>query len=352
MKIQLLLVAALFLLSHSIAASSDEGMLNSKNLPDAAVTVPNDCNKTSSCASDISLIEIKNSYVREGKRIVTRPETKKDLSDIDSISNFSAAPMLDRNICQSKKTIGHYYFWAPMKAFNGWNDYLSSFSQRIRTGLASDGHIVVELAESAPGERHFALCDVTTVNDTSGPPRDCTTVAVATPGDLWVRGGNREQGWCLTSASFRNSGAIEIKFDLTFSGDPTNVNQAIVDTMKSSFRLSTSSDVSQDDHKQFESAQISAVGALRDSAILKGGWRESLEFDGYLARETKNLYSFRGAVHALVCRQAVGNIVEYHGLSSSQQASYAAEFDKQIGIALKKAGNNCIEKDSRTIICD
>lgn len=321
-------------------------------LPIAAITVPMGC-EAASCPFDITIQDALSAYETVGKRWIEslRKTSEVDKAPLSPFEKFLVEPITERNICEEAKTIGFYYSWAPLSAFQNSEKIFSALVERLSKGISKNGYVLAELAVPNNVERHFALCQVTTVKGASGPPRDCTTVAVATKDQLLVRIGNGQQAFCYTSASFRNSGAIDIDFDVQSPVKPADLSKAIINLLQKNLELSATYRISSSKSNEFESAYFSGASSLRDSKILQAGWRESVDFSGYLERKDQRTYSFNGTVHAMICRQAVGDIVNYHGLDSVQQAAYAKFFNDNIEKVLKNNGGQCESKDAKSIIC-
>lgn len=150
-----------------------------------------------------------------------------------------------------------------------------------------------------------------------------------------------------TGATIRApTGLIDITFKVRTTVDPDMLIQSVLDVLQSEFNLSAV--------RRGSFPGIEAVSALRDSSILQPGWREAIDLSVIVEQdeEAENHYRVDGNVRAMVCRQALGSIVDYHGLSSAQQAAYAAAYDRGFEKAIFSAGRNCRKRDAQTILCD
>lgn len=193
---------------------------------------------------------------------------------------------------------------------------------------------------------------MTSVAGVAGPPRACATVALLTPGQAWLRSDDAQHLSCPRSASFRNSGAIDLHYKVSSGADPGRLGQALLQAIQSRFGLAAEQEIARGAQGQLYSIYIRAAGTLGNSRILGGGWREALDFDGVIQPHGERELSVRGTVHALVCRQALGEIVQYSGPDNAQQAAYAAAFDAGIAAAIAAAGTGCKRTDANTIDCD
>jgi hypothetical protein len=228
---------------------------------------------------------------------------------------------------------------------------LKVLRSRAQDGKPFDGYVIVESDKSTDSEQHLALCTVSQVSDAFGPPRQCVTVAIVTPNETWLRGGDRGLTSCYIMATFRNSGAIDITFNVQTKTNPLDVSAALLRVLKTDFDLSAEQEVSNARDGKLDAIYIRSSGSLRDSKILPVGWREALDFDLYIV-PTKDGISIRGTAHALVCRQALGSVVDYRGLDDSQRAAYASALDSGVDLAIRSSCKKYQKQDAKTIVCD
>ncbi|MET3133446.1 hypothetical protein AAKU55_003736 [Oxalobacteraceae bacterium GrIS 1.11] len=305
------------------------------------ISAPVACDDAPSCGSDIGPAQAQASYAGHGRRSL--PATGR-----------SASAMTERNLCDAVPLPGTAgdYFWAPAHELIGGEAALRQLLLRAASGAATGGHVIVETDTSTALERHLALCSVATVAGVTGPPRNCATVALIMPQQVWLRGGNPRQAVCVRSASFRNSGAIDLHYTVLSGADPRKVGTALLRAIEQGFGLSAEQEISNNNKGELDAIYIRATGALGDSRILGGGWREAIDFDGFILPKGERQLSVRGTVHALVCRQALGNIINYNGPSDAQRAAYASAFDAGIATAIRASGANCKKQDATTIECE
>lgn len=343
--ITIILVAA-FCIS---GCATVESISQEWNVP-VAIRAPVDCYDTSSCGEDISLEKAKESYTEHGEaKIFKRRDT---VSTIAATLPFEPTPILESHICDRASTTAFYYFWAPIQQFKNGDNALQSLLLRARLGNVRNGYVVVEASKSTPEQKHIALCKAVVIGGISGPPRECVTVAILTSQETWVRGGDANQLTCAAQAFFRNSGVIDIEYTVTGRANPVHIAELIQRALEADFGLAVDRDISTDEKGKFLSAYIRATSSLRNSTILETGWREALDFDVYIYSLAENKFSVRGNVRALVCRQALGNIVDYQGPSAAQQGAYATAFDSGVEAAIRKSSKICKKIDAKTLICD
>lgn len=250
------------------------------------------------------------------------------------------------------------YYWAPTDQLQDGKAALAQLLKRARDGKWFDQrfgtYVIVESEGSAAEEQHLALCSVTRIGDVVGPPRDCETVAIITPDRAWLRAQTRQINIGdfiqRTSYSVRLTGAIDISFDVAHR-NPLELSGSLLRTLKTDLGLSVLQEVSRAEDGSLQSIYLRAATPVRDSKILQSGWREALDFD-ILLRPQNNRVDIRGTAHALVCRQALGDLIEYHGLDDAQRAAYAKALDGYVDAAIKAVCKNYIQRDAKTINCN
>src|SRR5712664_4236825 len=123
--------------------------------------------------------------------------------------------------------------WASVEIIKNGIAEVQDLRARAASGELANGRIVVETLESKPDEQHLALCSVRAIKGAQGPPDNCTTVAIVTP-TLTLLRAELIESWnfgCLTSATFRLSGAIDVTFEVQTQLDPTKFSDSIYRTL-------------------------------------------------------------------------------------------------------------------------
>jgi hypothetical protein len=295
------------------------------------IRVPVRCDSFPSCGDDLSLDQARSSY-RE-RRNFPKPAILQTLTDY--------------NQCDSIATSN--YYWAPIERYSDGEQSLQVLLVRARYGRPFNGFVIAESDESTDSEQHLALCSVSMVGEAVGPPRDCTTVAIITATETWLRGGSRNV-LCKVGATYRNSGAIDITFDVRTKIDSLVMSNALMETLKANFDLSVEREVIRELDGRVHSIFLKSVGSLRNSKILQKGWREALDFDLIITPTTQQI-AIRGVARALVCRQALGSIVHYTGLDDAQRATYGSALDSGVNTAIRSVCKSYEQLDAKTIIC-
>jgi hypothetical protein len=315
-----------------------------------------------SCGEDISLDAAKLSF-----KTVTNHE--------------KLFTVTEDNVCDSASTIGLYYYWAPVERYEDGSQALELLRKRASTGIPftrdalnlSDlfmrerlknldpnllqalkeklpKHVIVESSRSTNEEQHLALCGVSVVGDAVGPPTNCVTVAIITSTETWLRGGNANQSSCYMMASYRNSGAIDITFEVNTRSDPLNFSNAMTQTLKNDLELSVDQEISKDQSGHVDSVLLKSASSLRNSKILPRGWREWLDFDLFLTTSDGKI-SIRGIAHVLVCRQNLFNVSDFNGPDDAQRSLYGSKLDTTVNNAIKSVCEGYRPQDTKTIFC-
>ena len=93
-----------------------------------------------------------------------------------------------------------------------------------------------------------------------------------------------------------------------------------------------------------------STAPLRDSPILKNGWRESFDFDLHLYPESDKIRVY-ATTKPLVCRQASGQAIDYYGPTDAQKSTYAAVLNEHVNRAITRACQQFTQVDSKIIKC-
>jgi hypothetical protein len=213
------------------------------------------------------------------------------------------------------------------------------------------GHgILVEAAESRSGEQHLALCDVRVIRGTIGPPDRCATVAIITKDITLLRAGAHGTVMCLASASIRLGGSIDIRFSVQTKRTLSDFSDSFSEMLSNDLHMVTEQN-SENYHGQIDSISFRSTAPLRDSPILKGGWRESLDFDVSLSRRSDG-FDVYGTAKPLVCPTASGQSVDYHGLTDAQRQAYATALDRYVNGAIIRSCPKAKQIDAKQILCE
>ena len=328
------------------------------------ITAPVGCKvlQAASCGSDITSEQARKSYARivEARKECQSIEPHKrgildhgpGCSPLETLTDF--------NLCGEAGTLAFdYYYWAPLEAYTNGKQVLEEVIARAAKGQvfahAAKGQVlennyqIVRAAESTRHDRHYALCQISKIGATVGPPRNCVTVAVLTRDKVWLRGGYRQQLSCFAASSIRPSGAIDIYFDISTTKEPDVFAAGLKQMLMSDLKLAVEQRDSATDYGD-KSIYLTSAAGIRDSSILSGGWRETLDFDLLISRNSMKI-SVRGTAHVMTNRLASGNLTEYSGLSDVQRNQYASALDLKVRDALRKACPSYRQMDSSTIEC-
>jgi hypothetical protein len=156
---------------------------------------------------------------------------------------------------------------------------------------------------------------------------------------------------CYMMGLFRPSGAIDIRFKILTKIPAFDFANSLGKLIIDDIGMATERRVVKGKDGSVNSIQLISSAALRNSKILPTGWREVLDLDTTLAVQSEVL-DLSSAIHALVSRQAVGNIAQYQGLDDAQRTTYLSVFDSKISSAIKSVCKHATQVDSLTITCD
>ena len=209
--------------------------------------------------------------------------------------------------------------------------------------------VIVEASQSPPGEQHFALCDVRVVRGVVGPPHDCTTVAIVTSAMVLLRRSNAPR-LCQSLARMTLGGAIEVVFDVQTPHEPTAFS-ASIGKMLDRLGLSTEQVVTKSDSGEVYSIGFHSTAGVRNSSILTDGSREAMDFDISISK-SQNALAVYAKISPMVCRQASGNLVDYHPPSDAQKAVYANVLNNLVEDAIGSSCKQFSRTDSKKLICN
>jgi hypothetical protein len=317
------------------------------------------------CALDIEMKQVEASWQKQAERqrvcLATRTEDA-NRSEF-KYGDCDLVPMVFSDICDIRTPTSNYYFWAPAASFpNGPKlaadvlKYLSSSvvfnSKRVHGVLA--GQRIMETSASTEDEQHIAICDTRRTAGALGPPTNCGTVAIRTATDVWLRGGTawRFVRTCDSNpvSMIRESGMINVGFEVTTTMNVSVFSTRLKAKLISDLALSVELEETTDSKGTIVAAILRSTAPLRDSKILAGGWREAFNFDVSLSAQDGKV-RIHGATQPLVCRQALGNIRDYQGLSDAQRSAYASALDNLVEASVASACKTFHKHDARRITC-
>jgi hypothetical protein len=255
----------------------------------------------------------------------------------------------ERNICSNRSK---NYGWAMVHELSDGSEALTRLLKNAESGKPLNNHFqIVEASESRPGEQHLALCEVRVINGDPGPPHNCATVAIITPTKTLLRMGVAP--WplpmCVAAATFRTSGAIDINFQIRTDLDASAFSDSLARMLKDDLGFATEQ-VDRTEAGRIVGVSFRSTAALRDSPILQGGWREALDFDLSVSPEHGNI-AVHGYTDPKVCRQASGQLIDYHGPDDKQKATYATVLNESVKRAITRVCRQVTKVDDRTIEC-
>ena len=315
------------------------------NAAEVAVRAPIGCAASDSfCEHDISAseaISLANNFAVLVAACAADPTLDRDRCDLP--------PLLESHICQASS--GHR--WAYAADLRGGHQELDELLQRLKSGEVFEEYkMIVEAAESPPGEQHLALCYVRVVEGAAGPPRDCTTVAVLVGDSALLRiGTNSTIHTCLASASMSLGGKINVNFEITTSLAGAGFVDALHAMLKQQLGFATVERVEHGTDGAISFWQLVAASPLRDSPILQNGWRESLDLDLNVMRSDAG-FSVYASTKPLVSRTASGSMVEYHYPDDAQRGMYMQTLNTWIGGALTGVCASLTVFDDTTFQCN
>lgn len=349
----------LFSLAISLLLFSSGYSAVARSSSDVDIHIPVSCrdtNNSSSCGKNVTLKQVVD---RHADFLKTKEQR---LSQCDQKTEnclpLLLNPKLYTNTCNS--IYPGDYSWAPSSESKNGSRTLHQLLKRAETGRSfKDGNknlIVLEVLGSDVEERHLAVCSVTEVQGKRGPPKDCAVVAIITSSVTWLRGSSEPEDRfgesCPAAYSERLGPAIDIYFDIDTRNDMSNFASSILSILRNRFKLSAERKINSDDIGEVQSIEIISTSGIRLSEVLRGGWRETLDFD-ILLSEGRGKVNLHGVLHALICRQAGGSFADYRGLNKLEEDHYSKVYDGGINDAIRLACKKTYKQmDDRNIFCD
>jgi hypothetical protein len=361
-------VVLIFCLSRLCFAAVDD---------DARIKVH--CGPGLPCGKDITLDDARQSYSAlkrlrtDSQEIVGRTPSTAAISKLRSLGNLQDCN--DSNVPN---------YWAPLEEFEDGQVVLRSLISHGSSGVpfenltdkspstasSSVEYLVAQSADSVAQERHLMLCETRIIASVAGPPRFCATVAILSPDRVWLRGsikpiacydgyelhsktdhsslGSRN-GHEVAGNTARPTGAIDIQWNVLTKTPVSIFSKPIKDLLSSRLKMMVDQDIVSSGRGEVAVVHLTSTATLRNSSILSG-WREALDFDIDL-RQLPNQVTVSGTAHVAVCQQALGELVEYNGMTDAQRGTYAAALDRAVGDTLIAACRGAQQVDSKTIYC-
>jgi hypothetical protein len=243
------------------------------------------------------------------------------------------------------------YYWLPPDRIAGGKEALNRLLKHSESGNIFGRRQIVGIDQPIAEEQHLALCAVRVVRGRSGPPQDCTTVAMLAKGrQTLIRVGTLPLR-CNAAATFRVTPTIDIKFNINTRKSANEFTEALKNMLEMHLGFTADIDLEKDERAKIYAVGFTATVALRDSPILQRGWRESLDLD-IAVRPQDGGIAVRGTLRPMVCRQAMGNHTKYHGPDDAQKAAYAAAIDNHVAEAIKASCRRFVKHDATRISCD
>ena len=314
-----------------------------------AIRAPVLCDDAPSCGSAISLSEAEASFIR-GEKLLPQKNREPLPPGLLGPVRPKVKPMIDGHICDSADVLGLYYFWAPMERLPGGRQAFDDMIERLQSGHPFESKVYVEASHSRPHERHIALCPVRTIHGRTGPPTNCTTVAIITPSDVWLRAGV-ERSSCYLAGSIRRSGGILIEFEVETARVPVELAHSIQDVLVDELLLEVTGRSTRSPDGLITHIELLSDSGMRDSIVLPRGWRESIEFDVSIAMIDFGVRVY-GDGKASVCRQAVDSLTEYVGLNDAQRSAYVEKFNSSLEDGIRRSCSTFRKLDAKRIVCD
>jgi hypothetical protein len=237
-------------------------------------------------------------------------------------------------------------FWMRVEELKVQNK-VTAMRQRAATGAVLQGFRIAEIISQPPNERHFARCAVRQIAGSEGPPTECETVAIETPGAIYVKA-IIPQASCNAMTSLETDGAtINIDFDIDTRKAASAFSEPIKAMLKNELELEFRQRIN-----ETSSFAFSGIAPMRNSKVLGGSLREAFNFDVWLTKREGKGYALSAQAKPMICSTAAGNAIEYHGLNDGQKETYAKSLEKSVSAAIAKGCTTFHPVDRKTLICE
>lgn len=262
------------------------------------------------------------------------------------------SPAVQANVCGEIGVDAPTYVWASPDEVVGGAGAIEDLEKETRNvGSSAAGYQVV-LEAGTDNEKNFALCVINTINGFAGPPTRCSTVAIERNGKFLIRATpSLAVPDCSQAVSFSFGRSIIVDFDIDTSLNIKDFGSSITKALEASLAVQTEGRFAQDRDGSATSYFMMASSPLRESAILGGGWRESIDLNLFVSRISASKLTVTANARPLVNRLAT-EYNEYHGPNDGQVDLYAKAISAAIEGGIKTLCSHGIKIDDKTITCN
>jgi hypothetical protein len=313
------------------------------------LVVPVDCSQedafAASCGDDLTIAEAKREYATAAGDGCARA--------VECGTRQLLYAATDGNACGEPTATGHLYTWAPISEVVDGTAALERLKTRLADGLPfNETYVVAESASGSDAETHIALCHVRTIKGISGPPAACATVAILRNDFSFIRAAKKLTSFdCPQAISITLGRSIKVDFNVQTALAIDSFVPPLARMLENGLGFSTIKRVAKGPDGSTLVTYFMATSPLRESKILKGGWREAIDFDLWISVERPGFIAVSAASKPMVNRLATG-FTEYHGPNEGQVAQYARTFNQEIEAAILTACATFSKQDAQTIICN
>lgn len=245
--------------------------------------------------------------------------------------------------------------WASIDDVSDGQTALDAFRVHLETGKVFNKNLIaVEIIQSKGDEQHIAVCHVRTIHGASGPPQDCTAVAVITPTHTFLRAselpGSQIILGCPVFSTVQLGGTAVVIFEIKTDMDPLKLADSLGGMLENDLKFQIDRNAYYDSVGKISSITFRATAPDRESVILGGGQREAVDLDLQLYVEPHKI-SLNATAKPTICRQASVNTVEYHQADPQQIGKYAAVLNKKINDAIIRVCSAPHQDDDKHITC-
>lgn len=329
-------------------ASAGEPAGAQTETPSGAIIVPVRCEGSDGYAPSCGVsLNFDEAFNRHGKFLKDRCAT----SDPCDVGKLLAA--VQANVCGEIGTDEPTYVWAsPDEVVDGTKAIKDLGKELSDANLTAPGYQVVQEGGSEKNEKKIALCVVNIINGVAGPPSRCSTVSIERKGKFLIRATPSVASLdCSQAVSFSFGRSIVVDYDIDTGLDIKDFSVSITKALEAGLGVQTQGRLTKDRDGQASSYFMMASSPLRESSILGGGWRESIDLNLFVSRIGAGQLTVTANARPLVNRLATG-YNEYHGPDDGQVDLYAKAISVAIEGGIKTLCSNGIKIDDKTITCN